>query len=253
MEGRFMTRKKLLFALPLLLLVGLSACASNGVQPGIQNRSGAQQSYPSNQSASNQSYVPNQGYQNASMSNGQGNGPVNGTTPLDPNDPANSNADPNSGPQNSGPQNSGPQTAYASPNGGRVVSINDVSLQGGGGGGRSGGGMGNGTMIGGLLGGAGGAIIGASSGRGLGGGLIGGLLGAVAGGIGGAIFDQHGGTGGGGGGGRGIEVTVQKDDGQNVTVAQKDVGDIQLGDRVQIVQGRNGVSQVVRDTQRNPD
>jgi hypothetical protein len=250
MEGHFMTRKKLLFALPLLLLVGLSACASNGVQPGIQNRSGAQQNYPSNQSASNQNYVPNSGsqnggYQNASMANG----PVNGTTPLDPNDPANSNADP----QNSGPQNSGPQTAYASPNGGRVVSINDVSLQGGGG--RSGGGMGNGTMVGGLLGGAGGAIIGASSGRGLGGGLVGGLLGAVAGGIAGAIFDQHGGTSGGGGGsgGRGIEVTVQKDDGQNVTVAQKDVGDIQLGDRVQIVQGRNGVSQVVRDTQRNPD
>jgi len=240
-----MTRKKLIFALPLLLLVGLSACASNGVQPGIQNRSGAQQSYPSNQSASNQNYVANQGYQNASMANGQGNGPVSGTTPLDPNDPANSNAYPNSG-----PQNSGPQTANASPNGGRVVSINDVSLQGGGGGGRSGGGMGNGTMIGGLLGGAGGAIIGASSGRGLGGGLIGGLLGAVAGGIGGAIFDQHGGTAS---GGRGIEVTVQKDDGQNVTVAQKDVGDIQLGDRVQIVQGRNGVSQVVRDTGRNPD
>src|SRR5476649_2086034 len=101
-----MTRKKLIFALPLLLLVGLSACASNGVQPGIQNRSGAQQNYPSNQSASNQSYVPNSGsqnggYQNASMANVQGNGPVNGTTPLDPNDPANANAYSNSGPQNS--------------------------------------------------------------------------------------------------------------------------------------------------------
>lgn len=252
-----MTGKKLFFALPLLLSVGLSACASNGVQPGVVNRSAAPQSYPSNQTA-NQSYVPNSGsqnggYQNASMAS-QGNGPVNGTTPLDPNDPANANAYPPNGDpqQNGGYQNSGPQTASASPNSGRVVSINDVSLRGGGGGG-SGGGMGNGTLIGGLLGGAGGAAIGASGGRGLGGGLIGGLLGVVGGAIAGTIYDQHSGTGGGGSGGRGIEVTVQKDDGQSVTVAQRDVGDIQLGDRVQIVQGRNGAAQVVRDTGRNPD
>jgi hypothetical protein len=251
-----MTGKNLLFALPLLLLAGLSACASNGVQPGVVNRSGSQQGYGQNTGygAPNQSYVPNQGqgqgqnqgYQNASMSNGPGNGPVSGTTPLDPNDPNYSNSGP------------GPQTAAAAPmasgNGGRVVSINDVSLQGGGGR-SSGGGIGNGTLIGGLLGGAGGAAIGASGGRGLGGGLVGGLLGVVGGAIAGTIFDQHCGTGGGGGGGggRGIEVTVQKDDGQKVTVAQRDDGDIQLGDRVQIVQGRNGVAQVVRDTQRNPD
>src|SRR5690349_1744932 len=55
---------------------------------------------------------------------------------------------------------------------GRVVSINDVSLRGGGGGGG-----GNGPIIGGLLGGLGGIAIGASGGRGLGGGLIGGVIG----------------------------------------------------------------------------
>ena len=52
---------------------------------------------------------------------------------------------------------------------------------------------------------------------------------------------------------RGIEVTVQRDDGQSVTVAQRDDGDVQLGDRVQIVQDGRGVAKVVRDTSRNPD
>jgi len=46
---------------------------------------------------------------------------------------------------------------------------------------------------------------------------------------------------------------VQRDDGQQVTVAQRDDGDIQLGDRVQVVQNRQGVAQVVRDTSRAPD
>jgi outer membrane lipoprotein SlyB len=46
---------------------------------------------------------------------------------------------------------------------------------------------------------------------------------------------------------------VQRDDGQQVTVAQPDDGDIQLGDRVQIVQNRQGVAQVVRAQQRTPD
>jgi outer membrane lipoprotein SlyB len=54
-------------------------------------------------------------------------------------------------------------------------------------------------------------------------------------------------------GGRGIEVTVQRDDGQKVTVAQRDDGDIQLGDRVQVVQNRQGTAQVVRDNTRAPD
>lgn len=124
---------------------------------------------------------------------------------------------------------------------GRVVSINDVSLRGGGGGG------GNAPMIGGLLGGLGGIAIGASGGGGVGGGLLGGVLGAVGGAIAGSIIDRN------GGGGRGIEVTVQRDDGQTVTVAQRDDGDVQLGDRVQIVQDRSGTPKVVRDNGRQPD
>ncbi|MBV8392964.1 MAG: hypothetical protein JOY81_07255 [Alphaproteobacteria bacterium] len=228
-----MTKTRLFFAIPLLAALSLGACASNGVQPGYVNRPAqAGTQYPQNQGYPNQTYTPaNGGYQQASA-----NGPVAGTTPLDPNDPTNQ------------PPQGGPPQQVAGGNGGRVVSINEVALQGSGGGG--GGGMGNGSLIGGLLGGAGGAAIGASGGRGLGGGIIGGVLGAVGGAIAGAIFDQHGGTAS---GGRGIEVTVQRDDGQTVTVAQRDDGDVQLGDRVQIVQGRNGVPKVVRDTQRNQD
>jgi outer membrane lipoprotein SlyB len=135
---------------------------------------------------------------------------------------------------------------------GRVVAINDVSMQGGGGGSSNGSGMSNGTMLGGLLGGLGGAAIGASGGRGVGGGLIGGVLGVVGGAIAGTIIDRHTNIGS-GGGGRGIEVVVQKDDGQQVTVAQHDDGDVQLGDRVQIVQGRNGVAKAVRDNARQQD
>ena len=45
---------------------------------------------------------------------------------------------------------------------------------------------------------------------------------------------------------------VQRDDGQKITVAQRDDGDVQLGDRVQIVQDRQGVAKVVRDTSREP-
>jgi hypothetical protein len=101
-------------------------------------------------------------------------------------------------------------------------------------------------MVGGLLGGLGGIAIGASGGRGIGGGLIGGLLGGVAGAIAGTIFDRQ-------SPGRGIEVVVQKDNGQTVTVAQRDDGDVQLGDRVQIVQDRNGVAKAVRDSGRQPD
>jgi hypothetical protein len=36
-------------------------------------------------------------------------------------------------------------------------------------------------------------------------------------------------------------------------VAQRDDGDVQLGDRVQIVQDRQGVAKVVRDTSRAPE
>lgn len=115
---------------------------------------------------------------------------------------------------------------------GRVVSINDSSVQGVG--------SGNGPLVGGLLGAGAGAIIGSIVRQG--GGLVGALLGVVGGAIVGSIIDGK------QGGGRGIEVVVQKDDGQKVTLAQRDDGDIQLGDRVQIVQDSAGVAKAVRAT-----
>jgi outer membrane lipoprotein SlyB len=129
---------------------------------------------------------------------------------------------------------------------GRVVSINDVSLQGSNGGS----GSGRGPLIGGLLGGAGGAAIGAGTSGTVAGGLIGGVLGAVGGAIAGTVMDRHGGSMS---GGRGIQVTVQSDDGQTAVVAQRDDGDIQLGDRVQIIEGPGGVPRVVRENSRAPD
>ncbi|SJZ54787.1 Outer membrane lipoprotein SlyB [Enhydrobacter aerosaccus] len=200
-------------ATALLLAASVGACASNGVQPGIVSRSGPPSTY-------NQAGIPSQSQgvyvQNASASAGA----TSGGTAVSP------------------------QQAAAVPGeSGRVVSINEVGLQGGGG-------SGNGSVIGGFLGGVGGAVLGAVTGQTVGSGIVGGILGAVGGAIAGSIFD---GRHGDGGGGRGIEVTVQKDDGSKVTIAQRDDGDIQLGDRVQVVQGRNGVAQVVRDTSRNPD
>ena len=178
--------------LPLVLAAGLSACASNAVQPGI----------------------------------------VSSTAPIA--------GGPYAGPPPGGPT----QVAYSTPVGGpgRVVSIRDVGLAGSGGGGN-----GNGALMGGLLGAGAGATIGAITSNTVGGGVVGLLLGAVGGAIAGSIADGQ------RGGGRGIEVTVQRDDGQSVTVAQRDDGDIQLGDRVQIVQDGRGTARVVRDTSRNPD
>ncbi|MFI4999442.1 MAG: hypothetical protein ACHQK9_06140 [Reyranellales bacterium] len=118
---------------------------------------------------------------------------------------------------------------------GRVVSINEIDIQGRGGGG-------NGPLIGGLLGAAGGATYGGISGGTFGSGLVGGVLGAVGGAILGSIFDGQ------KGGGRGIEIVVEKDDGQKVTIAQYDDGDIQLGDRVRVVQDAKGVAKAVRET-----
>ena len=118
---------------------------------------------------------------------------------------------------------------------GRVVSIREVSVGGGSG-------MSNGTWVGGGLGAAGGAAIGAATTNSIAGAVVGGLLGAVGGAIAGTAI------GGGGSGQRGIEVTVQKDDGQTVSVAQPDNGDVQMGDRVRIVQDRNGVASAVRDS-----
>jgi outer membrane lipoprotein SlyB len=119
---------------------------------------------------------------------------------------------------------------------GRVVSIHEVPLRG------SSSGVSNGTLVGGGLGAAGGAAIGAATTNSVIGAVVGGLLGAVGGAIAGTAIDSSGATR------RGIEVTVQKDDGQTVAIAQPDDGDVQMGDRVTIVTDRNGVARAVRDT-----
>ncbi|MDP2333478.1 MAG: hypothetical protein Q8M19_22595 [Reyranella sp.] len=145
-----------------------------------------------------------------------------------------------------GPTAYGSPAAYGSsvmPGGsGRVVSIREVGIKGAGGGG-----SGSGALMGGLLGAAGGAAVGGITSNSVGGGLVGALLGAVGGAIAGTIAERQGGTG------RGIEVVVQRDDGQKVTVAQRDDGDVQLGDRVQLVQDQQGVARVVRDNSRTPE
>ncbi len=200
---------------PLVLAAGVSACA-NGVQPGIVSQSPPQQQTASANPPYGQGQAP-QGYQqNSGPSGGYNGGGYGGQGP-----------------------NGGYQPVSAVPgDGGRVVSINEVSL----------GGRGiDSTAIGGILGALGGIAIGVGTGGGWSGGLLGGLLGGMGGAAAGSVFDQHGGHG------RGIEVTVQRDDGSTVTIAQRDNGDIQLGDRVQIVQGRNGVAQAVRDTTRTYD
>ena len=120
---------------------------------------------------------------------------------------------------------------------GRVMSIREVPLRGGQG-------MNDGTLIGGGVGAAGGAAIGAATTHSVGGAVVGGLLGAVGGAIAGNIVGRNGSSQ------RGIEVTVQQDDGQTVTIAQADNGDVQMGDRVRIVQDRNGVPVAVRDQSR---
>lgn len=125
---------------------------------------------------------------------------------------------------------------------GRVVAIHEVAVRGGNSG------MSNGTLVGGGLGAASGAAIGAATTRSVGGALVGGLLGAVGGAIAGTAI-----SGGGGSSQRGIEVTVQKDDGQTVVIAQSDNGDVQMGDRVRIVQDRNGVASAIRDTSNRRD
>jgi outer membrane lipoprotein SlyB len=123
---------------------------------------------------------------------------------------------------------------------GRVVAIHEVSLRGGPG-------VSGGTLVGGGVGAAGGAAAGAAITHSIAGVLVGGLLGAVGGAIAGTAIDR------GGAGQRGIEVTVQKDDGQTIAVAQPDNGDVQMGDRVRIVQDRNGVAQAVRDSSARVD
>ena len=129
---------------------------------------------------------------------------------------------------------------------GRVFSIREVTLKGAGGGV-----SGQGALMGGIAGAVGGAAVGIATTQWADGGLVGGLVGAVLGAVGGAIAGSI--IEGQPAAGRGIEVVVQRDDGQKITVAQRDDGDIQLGDRVQLVQDRQGVAKVVRDTTPPPD
>jgi outer membrane lipoprotein SlyB len=123
---------------------------------------------------------------------------------------------------------------------GRVVSIREVPIQ------TTQGGANQGTYIGGGVGAAGGAIAGAAIGGTAGSAVLGGVLGAVGGAIAGTAIDRNQTV-------RGIEVTIQRDDGQMVTIAQRDDGDVQMGDRVLIVYDRNGVARAVRDTGRRRD
>lgn len=192
--------------LPLALAGGLGACASNAVQPGIVSSTAAPP------------------------------GVVTGSTPQ---------ATPVS---YGGPAPSYGSPSYGAPVGasGRVVSVREVALQGGGPGAYRQT-TGQGAMQGGLIGAPVGAIIGGAVSNTVGGSVIGLVLGAVGGAIAGTIFEGQQAAG------RGIEVTVQQDDGQNITIAQRDDGDVQLGDRVQIVQDRQGVAKVVRDNSRGPD
>jgi outer membrane lipoprotein SlyB len=118
---------------------------------------------------------------------------------------------------------------------GRVVAIREVPLRNGGSG------VNDGTLIGGGVGAAGGAVAGAAIGGTAGSAILGGVLGAVGGAVAGTAIDQNSTR-------RGIEVTVQKDDGTTVTIAQRDDGDVQMGDRVVIVYNNNGVARAVRDT-----
>ena len=228
--------------LPLLLAAGLGACASNGVQPGIVYSSGAPSgAYGGGQYGSGP-YGPGPGTYNSG-------GPYGGAQRVSSSYPTqggypNQGAYPNQGTypnQAAYPSQGYPAQGSNYGDSGRVVSVREVALAG------SGGGGGNGPLIGGLLGAGAGATIGAVTSQTLGGGIVGALIGMVGGAIAGTIADGQRGAG------RGIEVTVQKDDGQQVTVAQPDDGDIQLGDRVQIVQNRQGVAQVVRQSARSAD
>ena len=124
--------------------------------------------------------------------------------------------------------------------GGRVMAIREVPIRSG----QSG--VSNGTLIGGGVGAAGGAVAGGLIGGNAGSAILGGVLGAVGGAVAGTAIDRNRTK-------RGIEVSIQKDDGQTVTIAQSDDGDVQMGDRVVIVRDRNGVARAVRDTSRRRD
>jgi len=123
---------------------------------------------------------------------------------------------------------------------GRIIGIRDVDLS------QRRAGVSDGTLIGGGVGAAGGAIAGAAIGGTAGSAVLGGVLGAVGGAIAGTAIDRSSPT-------RGIAVTINKDDGSQVTIAQRDDGDVQMGDRVIIVYDGNGVARAVRDSGRRRD
>ena len=123
---------------------------------------------------------------------------------------------------------------------GRVIGVRDVNLS------ERKAGVSDGTLIGGGIGGVGGAVAGAAIGGTAGSAVLGGVLGAVGGAIAGTAIDRNSSV-------RGIEVTIQKDDGTQVTIAQRDDGDVQMGDRVIIVYDGNGVARAVRDSGRRRD
>ena len=129
-------------------------------------------------------------------------------------------------------QASGYQAGYAQS--GRVVSVRDVAI------GNQRSGVSDGTLIGGGVGMAGGAAVGAAVSKSVGGAVVGGVLGGIMGGVAGTAIDRNRSV-------KGIEVVVEKDDGQTVAIAQRDDGDVQMGDRVQIVYDRNGVAKAVRE------
>src|SRR5476649_1604796 len=118
---------------------------------------------------------------------------------------------------------------------GRVMSIREVPLR------NSQSGVSNGTLIGGGVGAAGGAVAGGLIGGNAGSAILGGVLGAVGGAVAGTAIDRQSTR-------RGIEVSIQKDDGTTVTVAQRDEGDVQMDDRVIIVYDSKGVAKAVRET-----
>ena len=114
---------------------------------------------------------------------------------------------------------------------GRVVAEREVALRGGWR-------MSDGTLIGGGVGAAGGVALTQT----MGGAALGGLVGAVGGAIAAGIIGRH--------RKRGVEVTVQKDDGQQVTFAQADDGSVHTGDRVMILYDSRNAAKAVRDTGR---
>lgn len=134
---------------------------------------------------------------------------------------------------------SAPASGYRGESG-RVMAIREVPLR------NNQSGVSDGTLIGGGVGAAGGAVAGAAIGGNAGSAILGGVLGAVGGAIAGTAIDRNSTK-------RGIEVTIQKDDGQTTTIAQVDDGDVQMGDRVVIVYDRNGVARATRDTSRRRD